>query len=69
MLALVQKYKQEGAAFVPGYLAFLASGGSDKPDVLVSKLGVDVTNPAFWELGYASLGDMVSEAETLAGQL
>lgn len=69
VLALVQKYKQDGAKFVPGYLDFLASGGSDKPDVLVAKLGVDVTDPAFWELGLRLLGDMVEEAETLAGQL
>ena len=69
VLALVQKYKQDGAKFVPGYLAFLASGGSDKPDVLVNKLGVDVTDPAFWELGLRLLGDMVGEAETLAQQL
>jgi oligoendopeptidase F len=69
VLALVQKYKQEGAKFVPGYLAFLASGGSDRPDVLVSKLGMDVTDPAFWELGLRLLGDMVSEAEALAGQV
>ncbi len=69
VLALVQKYKQEGPKFVPGYLDFLASGGSDKPDVLVSRLGVDVTDPAFWELGLRLLGDMVGEAEALAKQL
>src|SRR5204862_4476195 len=63
VLALVQKYKQDGTRFVPGYLAFLASGGSDRPDVLVAKLGMDVTDPAFWELGLRLLGDMVSEAE------
>jgi len=69
VLALVQKYKQEGPAFVPRYLELLAAGGSDRPQVLLAKLGVDVTDPAFWELGLRLLGDMVAEAEVLAGQL
>jgi oligoendopeptidase F len=67
VLALVQKYKQEGAAFVPKYLELLASGGSDAPHVLLAKLGVDVTDPGFWGLGLRLLDDMVSEAEELAG--
>jgi oligoendopeptidase F len=69
VLALVQKYKQEGPAFVPRYLDLLASGGSDAPHVLLGKLGVDVNDPQFWELGLRLLGDMVAEAETLAAKL
>jgi oligoendopeptidase F len=66
VLALFQKYQQEGAAFVPKYLQLLASGGSDAPHVLLGRLGVDVNDPAFWELGLKLLGDMVGEAEKLA---
>jgi oligoendopeptidase F len=66
VLALVQKYKQEGAVFVPRYLELLSAGGSDAPHVLLGKLGVDVNDPAFWELGLRLLDDMVSEAEKLA---
>jgi oligoendopeptidase F len=69
VLALVQKYKQEGPAFVPRYLGLLSSGGADAPHRLLAKLGVDVTDPGFWELGLRLLGDMVSEAETLAAKL
>jgi oligoendopeptidase F len=69
VLALVQKYKQEGAAFVPKYLNLLASGGSAAPHVLLGKLGVDVTDPGFWELGLRLLGDMVAEAEELAAKI
>jgi oligoendopeptidase F len=69
VLALVQKYKQEGEAFVPRYLELFASGGSDAPHVLLGKLGVNVNDPAFWELGLRLLGDMVSEAEQAAGGL
>ncbi len=69
VLALVQKYKQEGAAFVPKYLELLSSGGSESPPVLLKRLGVDITDPTFWELGLRLLGDMVTEAETLAAAL
>ncbi len=68
VLALVQKHRQEGASFVPRYLELLASGGSDAPHVLLAKLGVDVTDPGFWELGLKLLGDMVQEAEELASK-
>jgi oligoendopeptidase F len=68
VLALVQKYKQEGEAFVPRYLDLLAAGGADRPDALLAKLGVDVTDPSFWELGLKLLDNMVSEADTLAGR-
>ena len=68
VLALVQKYKQEGPAFVPRYLELLSAGGSDAPHVLLGKLGVDVNDPGFWELGLRLLDDMVTEAEVLARQ-
>ncbi len=69
VLALVQKYKQEGSAFVPRYLELLSAGGSDAPHVLLGKLGVDVNDPAFWELGLRLLDDMVTEAEELARRI
>jgi oligoendopeptidase F len=69
VLALVKKYEDDGPSFVPRYLDLLASGGSNAPHRLLAKLGVDVTDPAFWNLGLKLLDDMVSEAETLAGQL
>jgi oligoendopeptidase F len=68
VLALFQKYKQDGNAFVPKYLELLSSGGSDAPHELLAKLDVDVTDPGFWELGLRLLGEMVAEAETLAAE-
>jgi oligoendopeptidase F len=69
VLALVQKYKQEGEAFVLKYLQLLSSGGSEASHVLLGRMGVDVTDPGFWELGLRLLGDMVAEAEMLAVQI
>lgn len=69
VLALVQKYKEEGPAFAPRYLELLAAGGSDAPHVLLAKLGVDVTDPGFWNLGLRLLEGMVAEAEELANKI
>jgi oligoendopeptidase F len=69
VLALVKKYQEEGASFVPRYLELLTSGGSDAPHVLLGKLGFDVTDPAFWQLGLRLLDEMVTEAEALAAKV
>jgi oligoendopeptidase F len=69
VLALVQKYRDEGERFVPAYLDVLAAGGSDAPHALLARLGVDVTDPGFWELGLRLLDGMVAEAEQLAAPL
>lgn len=69
VLALYQKYRNEGETFVPKYLELLSSGGSQAPHVLLAKLGVDVTDPTFWELGLKLLDEMVTEAEQLAGEV
>ena len=62
-------YRREGEAFVPRYLELLAAGGSEAPNVLLGRLGVNVTDPGFWELGLSLLGKMVDEAEELAAKL
>jgi oligoendopeptidase F len=67
VLALLRRYDEEGAAFVPRYLALLRAGGSDAPAALLAKLGLDVADPRFWDGGLALLEEMVAEAEKLAG--
>ncbi len=66
VLALVARYDEEGDAFVPRYLELLSAGGSDSPPALVSKVGLDITDPAFWKGGLRILEGMVDEAERLA---
>jgi oligoendopeptidase F len=66
VLALLRRYDEEGASFVPRYLDLLRAGGSDTPAALLERMGLDVTDPAFWDGGLALLEDLVAEAETLA---
>ncbi|MCL6643106.1 MAG: M3 family oligoendopeptidase [Candidatus Bipolaricaulota bacterium] len=65
VLALYQKYLREGEAFVPTYLNLLAAGGSDSPQKLLAPLGVDTSDPNFWNTGFEVLRTMVREAEQL----
>ena len=67
VLALLRRYDEEGEAFVPRYLELLAAGGSDAPEALLARMGLDIADPAFWDGGLAVLEDMVTEAEALAG--
>jgi len=62
-LALYGMYREQGAAFVPKYEALLAAGGSDAPERLLAKLGVDIRSKAFWQRGFDVVKDMLAELE------
>jgi oligoendopeptidase F len=66
VLALLRRYDEEGEAFVPRYLDLLRAGGSDTPQALLARIGLDVSDPGFWDGGLAVLEDLVAEAEALA---
>jgi oligoendopeptidase F len=69
VLALLRRYDEEGAAFVPRYLDLLAAGGSAPPPELLSRVGLDIDDPRFWDGGLTLLESMVEEAERLAAEL
>lgn len=66
-LSVYHRYKELGGSFVDDYLDFLAAGGSTRPDELVRRIGMDITDPGFWDAGLMILDDMVGEVERLAG--
>jgi len=71
VLALYQKYQQEGSAFVAALSGTAGVGAARMPHMCCwAKLGVDVTDPAFWELGFEVVGPAWSAmAEELAAKL
>ncbi len=69
VLALLRRYDEEGAAFVPRYLDLLRAGGSDSPPALLRRVGLDIADPAFWEGGLVLLEEMMAEAERLAASV
>lgn len=69
VLALYEEYKHSGNGFSDKYLAMLKAGGSDWPENIVGKLGLDITKPNFWDNGLTAIEKMVEQAEELAQQL
>lgn len=70
VLALYAQYRKEGASFLPKYLQMLKAGGSLSPKDLMAQVGVDMTDPNFWQGGLNMLAkyvDMVEELATKAG--
>ena len=65
--ALYRGYRETGSAeFADAYLRFLALGGSRTPDEAVREVGLDITDPRFWDAGLDIVADMVTEVERLA---
>ncbi len=65
VLALFNKYRREGPSFAPKYLEVLSAGGSDKPENILAKVDVDLTDPSFWHQGLATIDEMVTQLEGL----
>lgn len=66
VLALYQRYKKEGAAFVPKYLRMLSHGGSKSPVEILKELDIDPCSEKFWQQGFDCIEDMVDEFEELS---
>ena len=65
VLALYQKYLEEGQAFVPRYLELLSKGGSRKPQEMLDPLGINLAAPDFWQKGYDTVRGLLEELKTL----
>jgi len=63
VLALYRMYKEQGESFVPKYLDLLSSGGSQSPQDILSKVGVDMTSESFWQSGFDTIREMVNDLE------
>ncbi len=66
VLALYDIYQEKGEEFVPQYLDLLKAGGSEDPKVLLEKIGIDITDPDFWERGIRVLEEKLEKMEELA---
>lgn len=69
VMALFNVYKQRGEAFVPEYIDVLAAGNSDYPENILAKVGIDLSDPSFWNEGLKVLREMVEQEEALAREL
>jgi oligoendopeptidase F len=65
-LAVYARYEEQGEAFVPDYLRLLSAGGSMPPEELGRIVGVDLTDPGFWDNGLALVERQLEDAEAAA---
>lgn len=65
VLALFNRYEEEGDAFKPKYRALLAAGDSDWPDNLIKQVGLDFSKTAFWKGGFHVIESLLNELESL----
>ena len=63
VLALYRMYQKEGASFVPKYLDLLRTGGSESPQAILAKVGVDMASEEFWQSGFDTIREMVDQLE------
>ena len=66
VLALYEEYTRSENGFSDKYIEMLRAGGSDWPENIVGKLGLDITQPDFWNKGLAAVERMVEQATELA---
>lgn len=65
VLSLYEKYRKEGEPFARKYIDVLRAGGSRSPQELMDMVGVDLSDPAFWQGGMRVLAGEIAEFERL----
>jgi oligoendopeptidase F len=61
-LSVYRLYTERGEQMVPGYLELLAAGGSRPPEELGEIVGVDLSDPGFWDSGLDLVAEQVDQA-------
>lgn len=69
VLALYEEYTRSSNGFAEKYISMLEAGGSDWPENIVARVGLDITEPDFWNKGLHAVERMIDQAEELAKQI
>jgi oligoendopeptidase F len=60
-VSLYKKYLDDGKKFVEKYIKLLSAGGSEKPELLLKKAGIDVKSETFWQSGFNLIDKRINE--------
>jgi oligoendopeptidase F len=69
VLALYEEYTRQKNGYAEKYLDMLRTGGADRPENIVGKVGLDITQSDFWNKGLTAVEKMIDQAEELASQI
>ena len=67
-LSVYRRYQEQGEGFAPEYVEMLRAGGSRSPEDLGKIVGVDLTDPGFWQSGLDLIADQLDRAEAAAAE-
>ncbi len=65
VLALYNRYLEEGDDFIPKYIHLLQEGGSHSPYELLKPFNIDLNDPVFWQGGLTVIEKMLNEVENV----
>jgi oligoendopeptidase F len=65
-LSVYERYEQLGSELVPSYLQMLAAGGSKSPEEVAAIVGIDLSDPGFWDAGLDLVERQLTQAEEAA---
>lgn len=65
VLALFEKYQEEGESFLPRLIRLLESGSSASPDDVLRMVGLDIHQPEFWARGFQVVRRLLDELKSL----
>ncbi len=65
VLAMYQKYLEEGASFIPKYQQFLSMGSSASPRNIANIMGIDFSSAQFWQKSIKYIEKMLDNLENL----
>jgi oligoendopeptidase F len=68
-LSVYRLYTEQGEEIVPAYLEMLSAGGSRSPEELGRIVGVDLTDPGFWDSGLELVEDQLDQAIAAADEV
>jgi len=65
VLALFNRYEDEGRNFIPRYIKLLETGGADSPENLTKKMSFDIRRAEFWENGFQVIQSFLEDLKAL----
>jgi oligoendopeptidase F len=68
-LSVYRLYTDRGDELVPAYLEMLTAGGSRSPEELGAIVGVDLTDPGFWDSGLELVEEQLDQAVAAADEV
>jgi oligoendopeptidase F len=68
VLALYQRYREQGDDFIPYYLKILSYGGSESPEYILNEAGIDISAPEFWQGGFDNISRLIDDLQATAKQ-